>query len=977
MADEVLMRLLNLLVELRDQLLEGCEILAEPFHNRLRWIMIDLEFVGPEGIEGLIVEARSILYDAGQLFGSINHFARRRIFHNLIRRYGCMMKYYQATKEGNSFELKFILQDMEKLIDSVDVRSLSDYLLKWIQENQGSSTIASGGQLVGVAEDEDCFVGLDEQVDLLLPYLVNEGGAGGAYRFVCLWGMGGLGKTAIAKAIYNHPDVRGHFSRFSWASAPNERSDGDILQGIRDDLLPGWQRSAELGYTIFKKKSAEEDQKIKVWLLAKQLKKLLQNEKCLIVLDDIMSPGVLDVLHKALSKGERTRSRIVLTTRNLKLYPSHQSPQCLIYVPRLLNDDQSWELLQKTATRNQGKMNNHLNRETCKELVRRCGGLPLAIVQLGKLMQTEEWCLREALAVPEIIFKSVPMKGRVLEVLATIYDELPNELRPCFLYLRNVPADVEIEVNKLLHLWVAESLIPSHGLLEGESTLHLAYYYLHILASRSMVQLQVDEATGLFKYFRVHTLLRDVCFLKGKEEDLQVMDLRLGERVLVEGKEVITTMPSSFPICRMNKFAIYLCDLKDLDNYVPPKRGVAGELHSVLFFLERYFPRSRISYLVQSHLRDFKKVQVLDLGGLVFSNLDKSIGKLKHLKYLGLRYTIFHRLPPTIANMTDLQTLDLWDDGTQYACTSIPNVLEKLKELRHLYLRSLPLSGELQSRKMQLAKLRNLETLENFDLRVFNVEDLPHLNNLRKLGAIVTSKDDLGKIVKYLVYEASELLSHVAISIKYCDLCSEDGQTLLEKLLRCSVLRELSIDGRTGMLPDCDKNFCGCLTTLTLESCQLKEDPMGTVLEKLPKLRSLFLKWNAYAGREMVCSESGFPQLRVLQIHRIRYLENWRVDEGAMPNLFSLEIISCPNLKMVPYGLQFITTLQKLKIRWMPEEFSNRVRWEHGKTGEDFYKVRHVPSINIINYDGTEAVRKEPEGGVFIRGGSFGVETWP
>ncbi|KAM7486293.1 hypothetical protein LguiA_002302 [Lonicera macranthoides] len=266
-----------------------------------------------------------------------------------------------------------------------------------------------------------------------------------------------------------------------------------------------------------------------------------------------------------------------------------------------------------------GEMNNHLNRETCKELVRRCGGLPLAIVQLGKLMQTEEWCSREALAVPEIIFKSVPMKGRVLEVLATIYDELPNELRPCFLYLRNVPADVEIEVNKLLHLWVAESLIPSHGLLKGESTLHLAYYYLHILASRSMVQLQVDEATGLFKYFRVHTLLREVCFLKGKEEDLQVMDLRLGERVLVEGKE-----------------------------------------------------------------------------------------------------------------------------------------------------------------------LRNLETLENFDLRVFNVEDLRHLDNLRKLGAIVSNKDDLGKIVKYLVDEASEHLLRVAISIKYCDLCSEDGQTLLEKLLRCS-----------------------------------------------------------------------------------------------------------------------------------------------------------------------------------------------
>lgn len=90
---------------------------------------------------------------------------------------------------------------------------------------------------------------------------------------------------------------------------------------------------------------------------------------------------------------------------------------------------------------------------------------------------------------------------------------------------------------------------------------------------------------------------------------------------------------------------------------------------------------------------------------------------------------------------------------------------------------------------------------------------------------------------------------------------------------------------------------------------------MGTVLEKLPNLRNLFLKWNAYTRQDMVCSETGFPQLRVLQIHRIRNLESWRVDKGAMPKLSSLEIISCPNLKMVPYGLQFITTLEKLEIR--------------------------------------------------------------
>ncbi|KAM7460353.1 hypothetical protein LguiB_036289 [Lonicera macranthoides] len=350
MAKEVLRRLGNLLLELGDQSLEECEILAEPFDNRLRWVKIDLEFVGLEGIEDCIVGARRIAYDAGQLFRT----AYLDVALDLIRRYRRIMIDYRY-----SLELGSILIGMLELMRSVDddgTRGLKfgHHQIKWIRGDQGSSTIASGGQLVGVAEDEDCFVGRNEQVDLLLPYLVNEGGAGGAYRFVSLWGMGGLGKTAIAKAIYNHPKIRGHFCHFSWASVPNYKSDGDILQGILDDLSPGWQKYAEHGYNMSKMILAEEDQAKKLERFYEQSKILLQNRKCLIVLDDIMSPGVLNVLHEAMSEIERTRSRIVLTTRNLKLSPSHQSPQCLIYVPRFLNDDQGWELLQKTAIRKQG-----------------------------------------------------------------------------------------------------------------------------------------------------------------------------------------------------------------------------------------------------------------------------------------------------------------------------------------------------------------------------------------------------------------------------------------------------------------------------------------------------------------------------------------------------------------------------------------------------------------------------------------------
>ncbi|KAF5199745.1 Disease resistance protein (CC-NBS-LRR class) family [Thalictrum thalictroides] len=67
-------------------------------------------------------------------------------------------------------------------------------------------------------------------------------------------------------------------------------------------------------------------------------------------------------------------------------------------------------------------------------------------------------------------------------------------------------------------------------------------------------------------------------------------------------------------------------------------------------------------------------------------------------------------------------------------------------------------------------------------------------------------------------------------------------------------------------------------------------------LEKLQHL--LFLQlWDSYKGRQMVCSTKGFPKLQHLKISVFNQLEEWVVEEGAMPCLLTCEI-TCSNLKM-------------------------------------------------------------------------------
>jgi hypothetical protein len=127
---------------------------------------------------------------------------------------------------------------------------------------------------------------------------------------------------------------------------------------------------------------------------------------------------------------------------------------------------------------------------------------------------------------------------------------------------------------------------------------------------------------------------------------------------------------------------------------------------------------------------------------------------------------------------------------------------------------------------------------------------------------------------------------------------------------------------------------------LNLLGSKLTEDPMPT-LEKLPNLRILRLQMDSFLGNKMVCLDKGFPQLKSLFLYDLPNLEEWEVVEGAMANLFHLEISNCTSLKTVPEGLRFITSLREMEIRSMLKAF--RTRLEHG--GEDYYKVQHVPSI--------------------------------
>ncbi|KAL5567358.1 hypothetical protein UlMin_030522 [Ulmus minor] len=721
----------------------------------------------------------------------------------------------------------------------------------------------------------------------LVTQLTKKGKSGSP--FLSIHGMGGLGKTTLAKMVYRHKDVTKHFKRFAWVFVSQQFQPKDIWKGVLLDLVSDPREKEEI-------REMEDDE------LAKKLYDVLTKQKCLVVLDDVWQKADWDSLAKPAVPEKRTSSKILITTRRRDV-AEHACRRGFLYQPPHLNFTASWELLKKKAyfQEDATSRSDYEDMEKLgKDMVKYCGGLPLAIVVLGGLLSTKhtavEW---EAVKqnVKELINKGQSIDEQeyntVFAVLGLSYDELPNLLKPCFLHLANFPEDYEINVKELCRLWTAEGFVP----VEDE-----AHKCLMALVDRGMVQAGrlSSIVVGRIKTCRIHDLMVDVCLEKAKKENffhrinfqvpgdsLPTSNVRRLALAVQLNDDIVVGL-SRLTNIRDRRMRSLLCSAPNL-----------GDLNGLMKPLLNRFNMLRVFKLELSS-RD------LFSGGL---QIPEEIGNLIHLRVVSFKgFGLLLPLPPSMVNLRCLQTLDLRIISYPYQIMDSiflqsMNVLSKFDHLRHLYLPkffSLPENGL----RLQLGNLRSLETLVNFDTGYCGLDDWSQLTKLTRLS--ITTRQDLEAI-----NPASNLQS---LSVKAVNLNWKDNRFLssypqIQKLkLRAMVLNSL------------ENRFFPNPVKLTLEFTFLTVDTMP-ILGKLSKLRILALSNNDYNGKIMVCCKDSFPQLESLSLDNLWGLEEWRVEEGALSKLCRLEIYGCEDLKSYPDGLGNITTLKEIKLREMGEDF--------------------------------------------------------
>ncbi|KAJ8539691.1 hypothetical protein K7X08_013943 [Anisodus acutangulus] len=873
--------------------------------NRIQCFLQDADAKKPEyeTVRNWIADIRDVAYDVEDIL--------EKYTHKIISRKDRSIWKENLALHNIGMETK----DVMSRIDNIKrcMKTYVDTGIRAIRQGESSSEKSqwltrSYSHLV-----DDDFVGLEEEVNKLVEELISEENDE-FHGVFAICGMGGLGKTTLARKAYRHDDVQSNFQAFAWASISKQWQARDVLQGILTKLEPKNRKQINM---------MMDDE------LVKELYKIQQNEKCLIVLDDIWSTNFWNSVKHAFPKGKGSRSKILLTTRK-KDVCTHIDPTCFLFEPRCLDAEESWKLLHKKAFPRVNtpdlKIDFELER-LGKEMVNECGGLPLAIIVLAGLLarrpKVYEWRRTSQNLNLHMSGESFEQDGGIHGVLALSYYDLPYQLKPCFLYLGNFPEDQKISARRLYQLWAAEGIISLEG-NQGEETamMEVGECYLQELAQRYMVQVELEETTGRIKSCRLHDLMRDTCLSKAKEENflntISPQHLVQPMRCSSSAKAISTRTLRRLSITIDN----------DVQNYFSTDDKSFQHVRSAFFF-----PRQKgTSFplpIFQGLCNNFIMLRVLHLEKFSFDeNLHKVIGNLVHLRYLSFRHSRFQKLPSSVGNLKYLQTLDSRVNFFSYL--TLPNTIQKLQNLRNLYL---PPSHQ-NTYKLELSPLSQLEMLKNFDTQVSPFRDLFKLTKLQKLAAVLSLElDEMEEIIDHLTLKTGRL-RETSFRIYY-RFHSEKDLNLLKRLLGCHHLRKLDLIGHISKLPE-HHFFSQSLTKLTLRRSGLEVDPM-LILQKLPKLFTLSLRGNAFVGKEMYCYAQGFPLLKTLKIQGLPNLESWKVETGALPNLIHLEIEDCKKLEKVPDGLKYLTKIQEITIIDMPDTFQNRLQEVQG---EDFYKVQ-------------------------------------
>jgi hypothetical protein len=580
------------------------------------------------------------------------------------------------------FEISYKFREITRRFDQI-AESKNKFLLQvggTVRER--SSEVAEWRLSTSIIVEPKVY-GRDDDKVKIVEFLLTQARGSDFLSVYPIVGLGGIGKTTLAQLAYNDHQVSINFDIKVWVCVSEVFSIKRILCSVIESIT----RKNCYVYDLD--------------LIQREVQELLQGKRYLLVLDDVwkrnqeleygLSQDNWNKLKSVLSCGSKGSS-ILVSTRDKDV--AEIMGTCQAHYVSGLSEDECWLVFKQYAFGHEKEERKEFV-AIGKEIIKKCGGLPLAAQALGGLMRSRSQ-VKEWLEIKDSELWTLPDENSILPALRLSYLYLTPTLKQCFAFCAIFPKDTEMMKEDLIHLWMANGFISSRKNLEVEDVGNMIW---NELCQKSFFQdIKMDSYSEDIA-FKMHDLVHDLAqFVTGPE----CMIL----------KNTNTDFSSS-----THHISFDYPTLRSTSERTFEKIESLRTLFALKVFRhDSWYDPS--CFPINSSLRAL----IIDSDKLI------SLESFTHLRYLELYG--FSTLEDISYSIHTLKNLEVLKFKSFWKIRDLPKNLSRLQNLRHLVIED---CNVLYSLFPNIGKLSSLRTLSVFIVRRETGHSLTELHDL-KLG---------------------------------------------------------------------------------------------------------------------------------------------------------------------------------------------------------------------------------------------------